>query len=103
MTEVPHLEWPFRLAPDGGLAVVEQGDITDLQQCVDVLRHTERGDRVLAPHIGVEDPTFVGVDPVVLAADLMEWEPRATVRVESAVSDDGVVQAVTIRVTHKED
>lgn len=76
-----HLAWPFRVAPGGGLAVVVEDTPFELRQNVLVLLHTPRGARALAPDVGVDDPTFHGVDPVALAADLMDFEPRADVAV----------------------
>lgn len=88
MAEIPHIAWPLRFAGDR-LAVVEQDTLADVRQCVHLLVHTPIGARPLAPEIGLEDPTFAGVDPEVLEADLEEWEDRAAVTVAATLSPDG--------------
>ena len=83
--DVPHLAWPLRLAASGSLAIVEQDTIDDVRQCVHVLLNTPLGARLLAPEVGVEDPTFTtGIDAQALAALLEDQEDRARVHITAA-------------------
>jgi phage baseplate assembly protein W len=97
MADVPHLQWPLRIH-DGRLQVVEQDTIEDVRQCVHALLVTPRGARPLAPELGIDDPTFIGVDPERLAADLQDAEPRAIVTVELAGPDQHGQQQVPVHV-----
>lgn len=104
MTDIPHLAYPLRLAPDGTFAVVEQDGIDDVRQCVHVLLRTPLGARPLAPQIGVEDPTFTsGVDPDELQQTLEEQEDRATVTVTTTPVDPTGEQQITVEVALADD
>jgi hypothetical protein len=99
MADVPHLAWPYRLAPDGRLAVVEQDTLADVTQAVHGLAVTPRGARPLAPDLGVDDPTFSpGVSPAQLEADLARAHPLAGVTVETAGPDESGRLAITVHV-----
>lgn len=98
MPDVPHLGFPLRLGADGDLACVEQDSYEDVRSCVHVLLRTPRGVRPLAPQVGVEDPTFHGVDADELAAELEAQEDRARVVVTAASVDASGEQQVTVEV-----
>lgn len=82
---VPHLAFPFRVAPGGSFAVVEQDTVDEVAQNVEVVVRTPVGDRIEIPEFGSRQLIFgeVGGDDVqqVLAA-VTVWEPRADVIAE---------------------
>ena len=94
---VPHLRLPLRLT-GMALASVEQDTLQDVHQCVDVVRRTLPGERLLAPMVGVEDPTFIGGDPAAIRGVLEEWEPRARVSVTKTPDPSGVHETIEITV-----
>ena len=78
---------------------MEQDSLADVQQCVLVLLHTPLGIRPLAPQVGVEDPTFVGVNADDLTDRLSTDEPRGAITVNVAPPKGfGEEQDVTINV-----
>lgn len=79
--EVPHLAFPFRMAPGGHAAVVEQDSLEDVSACVAVIALTPAGTRIERPEFGVVDLPFLGPDAAleVLEAAVAEHEPRAAV------------------------
>lgn len=96
--EPEHLKWPLQLAADGTLATWPQDSLEDVRQCVAVLLNTPRGVRPLAPDIGIDDPTFAGVDPEGLRALLEDQEDRAAVDVTAGAVDEHGEQTVTVTV-----
>jgi phage baseplate assembly protein W len=102
---VPHLAFPLR-SHGGRPAVVEQGTLDDVRQCVFTLMRTPRGCRPLAPETGVEDPTFSqGIDGDELAAELEaeHMEPRARVDVTADPVDETGRQRVRVEVSLVDD
>jgi hypothetical protein len=99
MAEIPHLAWPFRMA-GRRLAQVEQDGLEDVTQSVRSYLATARGARPLSPDFGLEDPTFgPGVDPVRLAAEIMDAEDgRADVVITTVGVDAQGRQQVTVSV-----
>jgi hypothetical protein len=97
MADVPHLQWPFRLA-GRKLAQVEQDSLEDLQQSVHAFLSTPLGSRPLNPDFGLEDPTFsAGVDPLQLEADIEASEDgRAAVTVTVAGPSGAGAQQIDI-------
>lgn len=89
---VPHIAWPLELI-GGHLAVLEQDSLDEVTQAVNVLLHTPRGARVLAPDFGIDDPTFTeGLDTDEVLTQVAAYEDRAVVDVVETVADDtGVV------------
>lgn len=86
MTDVPHLALPLTLLPSGGLAVNEQDEIDDVTQCVAVLLGTPAGSRIEIPEFGIPDLTFATeLDVSEIEEALAEWEPRATVDLETVI------------------
>lgn len=86
--EIPHTRWPMSIE-DGRLAVVEQDTLTEVVQCVNVLLHTQRGDRVLLPDFGIDDPTFAdGIDVDQVIDQAATYEDRAHVEWVDTVADD---------------
>lgn len=86
-----HLRLPLALAGDGSFRIVSEDSSEEIMQCVEVVLRTHPGERLMAPGLGVEDPTFVGFDAPTVLAVVREWEPRAEIEVvEQALTADGV-------------
>lgn len=69
------LSHPFRLAPGGAVATVEQGtDDANLEQ-VAILALTKAGERPMVPGFGITDPAFVGFRTAELVAGVKAWGP----------------------------
>lgn len=101
MTDIPHLTWPPRMAPDGTLAAVEQDTVEDVRQCVHVLLRTPLGVRPLAPFSGVPDPTFSGgviADELAARLGSDDNEPRAQITVTAGQLGATGGQSVRVRV-----
>lgn len=77
--KVPHFDLPFRLAPDGQFAVVEQDSDADVLACMRAVLLGRKRQRLDRPEFGIDDPTFHqgGADLDAIRADLDEQEPRA--------------------------
>lgn len=99
---IPHLRLPLRLTAGRALDVIEQDTLDDITQCVDVVRRTLPGERLLAPTVGLDDPTFTGLDLDVARRALEDAEPRARITLAKATSDDGRHETVHITVTTRE-
>lgn len=59
----PLISYPFRLAPSGAVAVVEQGTDEQLAMELAAAVLTRPGERDLAPLFGIADPVFAGFEP----------------------------------------
>lgn len=70
---------PFRLAPGGGIALVE--DTTDqyIAEQLAMLVLTRPGERPLVPDLGLADPTFVGFDASSLQEQVDAFAPPCRV------------------------
>lgn len=98
--EIPRLRYPFEMQIlDRGPAVVEQGSVHDVAQCVYSVLGTELGERQELPDFGIEDPTFLlgGADVEEIREVVEEWEPRADTSLTDA-QWTGVIQEVRVRV-----
>lgn len=90
------LSHPFRLAPNGSVATVEQvSDAANAEQ-VAVLVLTNLGERPLAPGFGITDPAFVGVEPTEVLAGLAEYGPPVTIASLELRQCDEVHQDVVV-------
>jgi hypothetical protein len=69
------LSHPFRLAPTGEVATVEDGSTAANAEAIAVLLMTRRGERPMAPDFGITDPTFAELDVAELDAGLALWGP----------------------------
>lgn len=91
----PHFKIPFTILTDGTAETVQQDTSEDVVQCVAVLFGTAPGTRLMLPGYGITDPTFAGINQVIVQAAVKQWEPRATVSMQ--YTPDGVEQvAVTV-------
>lgn len=82
MTDTPHFDIPFRFAPGGGPALVqEQDEFEEVRNSVIAVLSTEEGTRLDVPDFGIPPQTFRegGVNTNAILAALRRWEPRAEV------------------------
>lgn len=70
---------PFRLAPDGSVATVEDGSEEAAAEAIAVMVLTRKGERDLVPDFGVTDPTFDGLSLAELQAGLADYGPQVDV------------------------
>ncbi len=84
MTQI--LSYPFRLHPDGTVATVDQSSDQGNAEQVGVLLLTVAGERALQPGFGIPDPTFGGIDPGVIAAQVARYGPPVTVTAVAATA-----------------
>jgi hypothetical protein len=91
------LSFPFRVAPTGRPALVEQDSEQAAVEKLAMLALTRRGERDLAVDVGISDPAFAGFDAAEFAGQVARWGPRGvalqTVDVEPAGPG---VQRVTV-------
>lgn len=73
------MAFPFRLAPNGSVATVEDGSTAADEQAVAVLALTRRGERELVPGFGTSDPVFSALDVAELNAQLAIFGPPVRV------------------------
>lgn len=98
---IPHFDMPFRYF--GGKPVVnEQDSIEDIAACVYAVLVTPPGTRDEMPDFGFEDPAFSQqpLSSAAMAAQISEWEPRASVLVD--VAPDALDAAVANANIHVE-
>lgn len=91
---IPHFAYPFRLRGNGSVRTVEQDTIDEIAQCVEILLLTERGTRPEVPAYGIESLPFeVEFNHAAILAQIVRWEPRAKVLLESSVdAEDELVR-----------
>lgn len=74
-----HLAVPFEM--ETRAKVVEDATLDEVVQNVDVILRSRRGERLMVPEFGIEDPTFgfshETPDAGELEALVARWEPRA--------------------------
>lgn len=78
-TPPPHLLVPFQLDATGSAAVLDQGSVREIAQCVRVLLSTTTGTRIEQFDYGLPDLTFTdeaGAHAAINSA-IRTWEPRA--------------------------
>jgi phage baseplate assembly protein W len=104
VTEIPHFDLPFRYV-GGKAAVVEQDSPRDIQNCVEAVIRTHKGQRESLPDFGLQDYTFtvMPIDPGSLASIVEAQEPRAIVLAQEAPDDfDMLLDRVRISVEARE-
>lgn len=96
---IPHLAVPFRIGAQGA-AVVDDGSLDEVEQNVRVIVGTIRGERLVQPDFGIDDPVFGNVnqlpDIAAIQAAIEEWDERATVDIVKSV--DGTTVNLALRV-----
>lgn len=73
------ISYPFRLAPNGTVAVREDGDPDYYTEELACLILTQPGERVLVPEYGVEDPTYDDIDDEELRAKVVLFGPPVSI------------------------
>lgn len=91
---IPHLAVPFTIGPTGSAQTVQQGTLDEVTQCVANLAGTRPGTRLMVPKFGSPDPTFGGLDPVTFQLAVRQWEPRATVAIETVPGESEQVNVL---------
>lgn len=69
------LSHPFRVTPDGSVAVVEEGSTRANAEAIAILAGTLRGERPIVPEFGVTDPAMVAIDPREVSIGLATFGP----------------------------
>lgn len=84
-----HLRVPFQLVA-GRARVVAHDSVDDITQCVTVLLHTRRGERLELLDYGIDPPAFTRSRDVSGILDaIARWEPRAEIDgIDVTISDD---------------
>lgn len=90
------ISFPFRLAPNGTIATVDQDTDDARIEAVAVLVLTRKGERTLAPDYGISDPAFEGIDLAEVTVGLIDYGPTG---VEVAELDTEPVDDRTARTT----
>lgn len=91
-----HLALPIAVASSGALATLAQDSPAEIAQSVALLVSTRIGERRSVPDYGTEDPLGDGVDAVLLAEAITEWEERADPVLVEATAQQLVEQYVTV-------
>lgn len=93
-----HFAVPFKFGANGGPAlVVEQDSDDDIEQCIEAIVRTIRGQRLELPDFGIADPVLQEGGPDIgdISRAIEHWEPRAHTVID--VSDDSALdQLATI-------
>jgi hypothetical protein len=90
------LSHPFRVLPNGAVAVVDQDSPEGEAEQIAVLVLTRLGERTLVPGFGVSDPAFAGLSPTEVVAGVAEYGPPVAIRSVTARVVDATTQAVEI-------
>lgn len=72
-----HYSVPLVVTSGGALGSLAQGSEVEIANAVAMVLATPVGDRRSVPDFGLPDPLGLGVDPVLAADVITEWEPRA--------------------------
>jgi hypothetical protein len=90
------LSYPFRLQPNGDVAVVEQTSDAGVAEQIAVLILTRAGERPLQPAFGIPDPVFEGLDALDVAAGLALFGPPAEVTGLEVGFADALTQEIDV-------
>lgn len=99
MAPVRIISHPFRLAPGGNVATVEQDTDAANAEQIAVLAMTRAGERPMVPGFGLTDPAFAGFRPAELAAGLKAWGPPVAVGDITSRPADDATELVTVEFT----
>lgn len=93
----PHFAYPFRITGAVPVAAtVPQDSSREVAQCVFAILGTRPGSRERFPDLGIEDPTFEGLDLDDVRAQIEDYEPRAEIVADSDLAD--LIQRVRLSV-----
>lgn len=94
---------PFRLAPSGVIATVDDTSDQYVAEQLAVLILTKPGERPLVPDLGLADPTFAGFDGSTLQEQVDAFGPPCQI-VDVTITPSGeTVQDVEVTFTRGED
>ena len=91
--------FPFRLAPDGSVAVAPYGSDQEVSDAMLAVLHTLAGERPMADNFGISDPVGLGIDEVEIQSDLatnmadLGFDDVAISRVDVVAVSDTVATA----------
>lgn len=90
------LSYPFRLAPNGAVAVVDQDSEQADREQIAVLALTVLGERPLVPAFGVNDPTHQGFELTELVAGIGTFGPPVNIADVTVTAQADDTQLVAI-------
>ncbi len=90
------LSHPFRLAPGGRVATVEQGTDQANGELIEVLVLTRIGERPLTPGFGITDPLFSALEPTEIAAGIATYGPDVTISALTTTQQDQATAVVHV-------
>jgi hypothetical protein len=93
------LSHPFRLAPDGRVATVDQNADQAHAEQLAVLMLTRRGERPLVPSFGITDPTFADLDQAELDGAIDTFGPPIEIGAVDVDHVDASTEQVTVTFT----
>lgn len=73
------MSFPFRLAPTGAVASVEQNSDAWVEECIAIAMLTRPGERDQVPAFGVADPAFSVFQVSSLQRHLIDFGPEITI------------------------
>lgn len=99
----PHFKIPFTFGP-GGVPVVEQDSITEIQQCAETGIRTERGTRDAIPSFGISDQAMLmnGANLSQIEDQVGEHEDRIRTHAEREKIITNAVDNVRVELTQKD-
>lgn len=74
------ISFPFRLDTTGGVATLDQGSDTEIDEQIAVAALTRPGERIQAPTFGIADPAFVGFEVGALQRHCDDFGPDVDIR-----------------------
>jgi hypothetical protein len=97
---VPHFAWPFTLDRNSHGAVLEQDTDEEIVNCVELICSVPIGELADEPTFGITDPTFeLQPDVNLIAAQVLEWEPRAHVAaVDNTSEEDLTLENIVLNI-----
>lgn len=79
------LSFPFRIAPNGSAATIEQGSDAEIEELLAVAMLTAPGERLTVPTFGVNDPAFAGFEQSGLQRHCNDFGPDVVISRAGAV------------------
>lgn len=94
------MAFPFRILSDGSVASVEHRSNEEAAQLLVALTMTQRGELPLAPHFGMNDPTFGTPDPGEIAASAAVFLPDVFIQ-DIRVTDPNAEGKVRLEIDYR--
>lgn len=95
-------DFPFRLAANGQVEVIEQDTDRDVENLIAVAVYTRPGERIQAPTFGVADPAFVGWEQAALQRHLLDFGPDVQVTTVDVQRTPDHREQVSVTWEHRE-